>query len=111
MKKASFPSVLSTAIVCYIFWLIISGQLVNLFAGEPSAQVLIAGVVVSIATALFSAKFFIHESPFYLFNPAKFFTMVFYCLVIFMGEQVLEHQKQAMEQLFQTVQAFIMSSL
>ena len=86
MKKASFPSVLSTAIVCYIFWLIISGQLVNLFAGEPSAQVLIAGVVVSLATALFSAKFFIHESPFYLFNPAKFFTMVFYCLVIFMGE-------------------------
>jgi len=86
LKKANFPMVLSTAIVCYIFWLIISGQLASLFAGEPSAQILISGVVVSLGTALFAAKFFIHEKPFYLFNPAKFFTLLFYALIIFQGE-------------------------
>ena len=86
MKKASFPMVLSTAIVCFIFWLLCSGQLVSLFQGEPSVQILITGVIVSIGTALFSAKFFVHEKAFYLFNPAKFFTLLFYCLVIFMGE-------------------------
>lgn len=88
MKKAKFPAILSTAIVCYIFWLLITGQLVMLIEGEPAVQVLIAGVIVSVGVALFSARFFIHKSAFYLFNPAKFFVMAFYCIIIFMWELI-----------------------
>ena len=86
MKKATALDVLSTGIVCYIFWLLVTGQLVGIFKGESNVQVLIIGVVVSAAVALFSARFFIHESPFYLFNPVRLFTLLFYCLVIFMIE-------------------------
>ena len=86
MKKAKFSAVLSTAIVCYLFWLLITGQLVELFKGEPSAQVLIVGAIISIATALFSARFFIHKNAFYLLHPVRLLTLVFYCLPIFLWE-------------------------
>lgn len=88
MKKASFPAIISTAIVCFLFWLLITGQIVSIFQGKPSVQVLIAGLVVSILVALFSARFFVHSQAFYLFNPAKFFTMIFYACVIFMWELI-----------------------
>ena len=64
LKKARFPAVISTAIACFLFWLLITGQLVMLLEGEPSWQVLVAGVLVSTGVALFSAKFFIHSTPF-----------------------------------------------
>ncbi len=88
MKKTKFPAFLSTVIVCYIFWLLITGQIVSIFTGEASVQILIAGAIVSVLTALFSARFFIHEKAFYLFNPVKFFIMLFYCFVIFMWELI-----------------------
>ena len=86
MKKTKLSAVVSTAVVCYIFWLILTGQIVSIFTGGASAQILIAGVLVSVLTALFTSRFFIHEKAFYLFNPVKFFIMIFYCLVIFMWE-------------------------
>lgn len=86
MKKTKFSAFLSTAIVCYIFWLLITGQIVSIFTGGASAQILIAGALVSIITALFSARFFIHEKAFFLFNPVRFVIWVFYCLIIFMWE-------------------------
>ena len=88
MKKAKFPAILSTAIICYIFWLIITGQIVSIFCGEASAQVLIAGAAVSILVAIFSARFFIHGKAFYLYNPAKFLVMFFYSCIIFMWELI-----------------------
>ena len=88
MKKAKFPAFLSTAIVCYIFWLLITGALTDLCKGSVNTQVLIAGGIVSILVALFSARFFIHESAFYLFNPLKFFVLLFYCLIIFPWELI-----------------------
>ena len=81
MKKASSMAVLSTCLVCYIFWLVITGQIISIFQGAPSAQVLIAGLVVSFLVALFSARFFIHEKPFYLLT--KLPTYLTYCFVIF----------------------------
>ena len=83
MKKASFPAILSTTIVCFLFWLLITGQIAALFRGEPSAEVLIAGCVVSIGVALFSAKFFIHSKAFYLFRPRRLGSLLVYCLFIF----------------------------
>ncbi len=88
MKKAKFPAFLMTAIICFIFWLLITGQISALFDGSYSVQVLIAGAAVSILAALFSARFFIHTNAFYLLNPAKFFTLLFYCVIIFPWELI-----------------------
>ncbi len=86
MKKTNVPALISTAIMLYIFWLLLTGQIVAIFRGDASAQVLIAGVAVSLITALFTSRFFIHNSAFWLFNPVKLLTMIFYSLVIFMWE-------------------------
>ena len=83
MKKAGFSSIASTAILCFVFWLLITGQLVAIISGAPSVQVLAAGAAVSILVAMFSARFFIHESAFYLLNPKRFFTLLIYCVIIF----------------------------
>ena len=83
MKKTTVSALAATALLCYCFWLLITGQIVLLFTGGASAQVLIAGAVVSIAAACFSARFFIHEKAFFLLHPRRFFTLVLYCLVIF----------------------------
>ena len=83
MKKISYPAVISTAVLCYLFWLLITGQIVSIFRGSPSAQVLIAGAIVSILVGLFSARFFVHESPFYLCHPGRLLTLLFYSICIF----------------------------
>ena len=78
MKKATLPGIISTAIVCYVFWLLLTGQLVDLIKGEPAPQMLIAGAIVSIGVALFTARFFIHEKAFYLFHPARIIALIGY---------------------------------
>ena len=86
LKKATFADVLSTAILCFCFWLLITGQLVSLCKGQPNVQVLIIGAVVAVCVALFSARFFVHNSPFYLLNPARFLPLIAYCCCIFLIE-------------------------
>ena len=86
MKKATFGAVLSTAVVCFLFWLLVTGQIVSLLKGEPDAQIMIAGAIVSFGVALFSARFFIHKNPLYLWNPLKWVWMAVYCLGVFMAE-------------------------
>ena len=86
MKKASVWAVLSTAMVCFLFWLLITGQIAALLRGDPDGQILIAGGIVSIGVALFSARFFIHKNPAYLWNPVKWLWLLVYCLGIFMVE-------------------------
>ena len=88
MKKANFPMVLSTAVICFIFWLLISGELAELFMGEVKTETLIIGILVSVGTALFTARFFIHEEPFRMFHPLRVLTLIFYCLCVFMIEVV-----------------------
>ena len=88
MKKAKFSDILSTAIVCYLFWLLLTGQIVSIFTGEASVQVLVAGVLVSVITALFAARFFIHEKAFFLFNPVRLLTMLFYSFIVFVWELI-----------------------
>jgi len=83
VKKTSVPAVLSTGILCYLFWLVITGQLVSIIRGEPSIQVIVFGLVVSFFVALFSARFFIHEKAGYLWHPARFFKLLFYCIITF----------------------------
>jgi len=83
LKKTTVAAVLSTAIVCFIFWLLITGQVVSLVQGNPNTQVLIAGGIVSLCVALFCAKFFIHEKAFFFVNPWRLVKLIVYCLIIF----------------------------
>lgn len=83
MKKTTFPAFLSTAIVCYLFWLLITGQIPSIFKGGASAEILIAGAVVSVAAAAFCARFLIHEKAFHLFHPGRLLRLLAYCFCIF----------------------------
>jgi len=86
LKKATFPDIISTAILLFCFWLLITGQIVSLFKGEPNVQVLIYGCIVSLGVAVFSARFFIHESAFYLYNPVKWVMLLVYAICVFLVE-------------------------
>lgn len=80
MKKASIPAVISVSILCFLFWMLMTWS----FAAEE----VIAGAVISVAVALFSARFFVGEKAFYLFNPARLLIMLYYCCIIFMWELI-----------------------
>lgn len=78
MQKTRFPAVLATFIVCYLFWIVLTWSF--------AAQELIAGAVVSLIVALFSARFFIHEKAFWFFNPLKLLYGLVFWLGVFMVE-------------------------
>lgn len=78
MQKTTFPAVAATFIVSYAFWILLTWSF--------SAQELAAGAVVSLAVALFSARFFIHEKAFWFFNPLKLLSGAFFWLGTFMAE-------------------------
>ena len=82
MKKTTFPAVVATAVLCYIIWLCLTGQIGAFFDGTASAQILIAGAVVCILIALFASRFFIHRKPFHLYNPLRLLKLLFYCVII-----------------------------
>lgn len=80
MHKTTFPAVLSTFVICFGFWILLTWSF--------SAQELAAGAVVSLAVALFSARFFIHDRAFRFFNPVQLFTGLFYTFIIFFWELI-----------------------
>ena len=80
MQKTKLPAVISTFVVCYIFWVLLTWTF--------TAQELAAGAVVSLAVALFSARFFIHEKAFWLFNPVKLLNGLVFWLGTFIVEMV-----------------------
>ena len=80
LRKTTFPAVLSTFLVCFAFWLLLTFKV--------STQELIAGAVVSVLAALFAGRFFVHEKAGWFFNPAKFFTGLCYWIFVFPGELI-----------------------
>ena len=80
MRKTTFPAVVSTFVVCFAFWLLLTWSF--------TMQELIAGGVVSLAVALFAARFFIHEKAFWFANPVKLLSGLFYWICIFPVELV-----------------------
>ena len=79
MPKTKFPAVISTFVLCMAFWVLITWSF--------KVEELAAGAVVSLAVALFSSRFFIHEKAFWLLNPVKFFGLIAY-LFIFLWELI-----------------------
>jgi len=88
LKKAKFSDIIAVMIMLYIFWLLLTGQIVSIFTGSASVEILIAGVLVSFFVALFTARFFVHTNAWYLFNPAKLLILLFYSLIIFVWELI-----------------------
>lgn len=80
MQKMRFPAVISTFIVCFAFWLLLTWSI--------EIQELAAGAVVSLAVALFSSRFFVHEKSFWFFNPVKLVNLLIYVLFIFPVELI-----------------------
>ena len=80
MQKTKFPAVVATFVLCFAFWVLLTWSF--------TMQELIAGGVVSLAVALFSARFFIHEDPGWLLNPGRLFSMLAFWLGIFPCEMV-----------------------
>ncbi|MBR0162698.1 MAG: Na+/H+ antiporter subunit E [Oscillospiraceae bacterium] len=72
MQKTKFSAVIATFLVCFAFWILLTWSF--------TVQELAVGAAVSIAVALFSARFFIHEHAGWLFNPVRFFSCIgFWC--------------------------------
>ena len=77
MQKTKFGAVVSTFVLCFGFWLLLTWSI--------DTQELIAGAIVSLAAALFASRFFIHEKAFFLFNPVRLGALIVYVFV-FLGE-------------------------
>jgi len=80
LQKTRFPAVISTFIVCFAFWVLLTWSF--------EVQELAAGAVVSLAVALFSSRFFVHEKAFWFFNPVKLVNLLVYVLFIFPVELI-----------------------
>ena len=79
MPKKKLPAVITTFCLCFIFWLFLTWNF--------TAQELITGVVVSLAVALFTYDFFIHEDALWLLKPVKLGALFAY-IGIFLTELV-----------------------
>ena len=80
-KKRTMPGIISTAILCVIFWMIITGQIVAVFTGGASLQSIVIGLIVSILVGWFSSLFLINDSPFYLWMPARLVNLIGYIFI------------------------------
>ena len=80
MQKAKFPAIAATFVLCFGFWILLD------FSFKP--QELIAGAVVSLLVALFSARFFIHEKAGWFLNPARLLSLIYFWCVTFVGELI-----------------------
>lgn len=80
MQTNRVVSWISTFIVCLLFWM--------LLVWSVAPREIVLGVIVSAIMAWFAGRFFIHSSPFYLFNPVRLLIMIFYCVIIFMWEVI-----------------------
>ena len=75
-----FCAWLSTFVFCFLFWLLLT------WSAAP--RELILGAVIAAIVAAFAGRFFIHSSPFSLYNPVRLVILVFYCVVIFLWEMI-----------------------
>ena len=78
-RKATFGAWFATFVLCYFFWILLTGS----FAWQE----LVAGAVVSAGVALFSARWFVHESPGRFFGK-RLFILIWYCVAIFPWELI-----------------------
>ena len=78
-RRSSAGAVFATFILCFFLWILLTGSF--------AVQELAVGAVVSLLVAWFSAKFFVHTSPFWFFGR-RFFILIWYCIAIFPWELI-----------------------
>lgn len=79
IRKTTLPSFAVTFVLCYLFWILITGS----FAAEE----LIAGAVVSAIVAWFSARFLVHEKALWLIS-GRLGSLIVYCIAVFPWELI-----------------------
>ena len=80
MQKTKLSAVVATFLVCFVFWVLLDFSF--------KTEELIAGAVVSLLVALFTARFFIHENAGWFFNPSRLFALIRFWFVTFVGELI-----------------------
>lgn len=80
MKPNKFCAWLSTFILCFLFWMLLTWSL--------AWRELVLGVVVAAIVSAFTAKFLIHNRAFYLYNPVRLVILLFYCIIIYGWELI-----------------------
>lgn len=78
MKANKFTAWLSTFVLCFLFWMLLTWSV--------ALRELVLGAVIAAVTALFTAKFFIHNRAFWLWHPGRLILLLFYCVIIFFWE-------------------------
>lgn len=78
MKANKFWTWLSTFILCFLFWMLLTWSV--------APRELVLGAVVAAAVSIFAARFLIHSKAFWLYNPVRLVILLFYCIVIFFWE-------------------------
>lgn len=74
MPKTKFSAVLATFAVSFGFWLLLTWTL--------DLQEVIAGVIVCLAAALGSARYFIHADSFHLLKPHRLLALIAFVFVL-----------------------------
>lgn len=75
MRETKFSAVLSTFILCMAVWLLLTWSF--------EIQELAAGVIVSLAAAVFSSRFFVHDDAFRFLNPVNLGKLVLFGGILF----------------------------
>lgn len=85
MKKHKLPALCAAFLLCFVFWLLLTGEITQLWdgLGQGEWQILIAGALISLLVAVFSARYLVHEKAFWLLRPDRLLLLIFYCLIIF----------------------------
>jgi multicomponent Na+:H+ antiporter subunit E len=80
LQKTKVSAIAATFLVCFVFWVVLDFSF--------KLEELLAGAIVSLLVALFSARFFIHEDARWFFNAAHFFAMVKFWFCTFIREMI-----------------------
>lgn len=78
MTANKFCAWLSTFILCFLFWMLLTWSV--------ALRELILGAAVAAVVSAFAARFFIHSRAFYLYNPVRLVLLVFFCVIILFWE-------------------------
>lgn len=87
MTVNKFCAWLSTFIFCFLFWM--------LLVWTVAPREVILGVIIAAVVSAFSCRFLIHNRAFYLYNPVRLVTLIFYCVIIFLWEIIKANVRMA----------------
>lgn len=79
-RPARFARWLSVFIFCFLFWLLLTWSV--------APRELFWGAIISAVVSGFTARFFIHARPFWLYHPKRLLMLLIYCVAIFPWELI-----------------------